>query len=30
MAKMNFDEDGLLDEPCLTCEYSLCYEESEG
>jgi hypothetical protein len=22
MAKMNFDEEGLLDEPCLSCEKS--------
>ncbi len=22
MAKLNFDEEGLLDEPCLSCEKS--------
>lgn len=37
MASMNFDEDGLLDEPCLSCDeayvegiwYGWCCDEKE-
>lgn len=37
MAKMTFDEDGLLEEPCLSCEksyteniwFELCCDEKE-